>query len=232
MVDKKSDDDTKKVRTAKSTLYNMPNPLATTQSRQATGRPPEPELTGINPALMLKAWDMHTESNKKLLATIERNEVDNLETRLEGRTTRKIVLACSATIMVCLFLGFLMVREILEGQKEVLSAALQAGAQLETQNESLRVVSEAMTAFLASETLSDELEAEEAKWAAPELPVAVAAKRAGRQKLRKLRVVAHAKSLKAQIALAPNAEARVPHEQRLWKVKQEGKKLGIPAQDY
>lgn len=231
MVDKKSDDDTKRVVKGK-TLLDMPNPMTTTQSRQATGRPPEPEMAGINPALMLKAWDMHTESNKKLLATIERNEVDNLETRLEGRTTRKIVLGCSATIMVCLFLGFLMVREISEGQKAVLSAALQAGAQLETQNKALRTVSEAMSAFLASEALSDKLEAEEAKWAAPELPVAVAAKRAGLQKLRKLRVVAHAKSLKAQIALAPDAEARVPHEQRLWRVKQEGKKLGILTQDY
>lgn len=226
MAGKKDEDVTRPTQVAegspKATLMDIKNPMTTTQSRQATGRPPEPEQAGINPALMLAAWDKHTKANFKLITTIERNEVDNLETRNEGKTTRVIVAASAAMVMIGLFMGYMAMQELLEQTAATLSASQQTGAQMVSLREQMKAVSDSMASILDVQRAQDELReaVEEPKAAFVTEPI-----KKKQRALKKKRSVAHVKTIKAQIATAPDAEARQQLEPRLFQAEQQAKKL-------
>lgn len=213
----KHDDDTKPKLDLSATLHGVESPLTETQKRQATGFPPAKAEAGIDLGLMRDAWNDHTEAFVKLIEelltmrkVIERNEVDNIQTRKDNGRTRLIGMAQMLTFLILGAVGYWAIGQMLTQSKETLSVAQQTGAQMVTLREQMATVSDSMSDILSLQQEHDELEALKTAAAEPDII------RAKQRRVRKKRTAVQVKVIKAQIATAPDAAARsLPRTQTL-----------------
>lgn len=195
--------------------------------------------TVVDQGRLLNAWEKQTSVMRELVRAVEKNEVDNLQTRRSAQLTRWVIYAAVIAGAAGAIAAHSAAAAVLASNSHVEQLAVDAGKKLDAIESKLKAVAGAVTAQNEAE-----LAEEEARHAQEQAQAAVSRPRGRRgvdspselpeavRAAQRRRIEALAASVKAQEALAEGPAERDKVKRRRGEVEAKARELDVELEGF